>query len=126
MMPAEVVHPSIFILEECDARGWTRDDLALAMGPREDFGVNRLSIDLYCAVHDRSCRMGGMVPLLAHAFGVSEEYFQNLETAWLEHPDSATPSNPSHLRVVAKISPTLPPLHQRNKGGLSQKNGREK
>ena len=43
--PAEVFHPSVFIEDELKARGWTRDMLAMRMGP--EFGIHRLSLDFY-------------------------------------------------------------------------------
>ncbi len=84
---AEVFHPSEYIQEELEARGWTRDRLATAMRG-EDWGTNRLAIDLYIEVGptDPGCRLGTMADDLARAFGTSVELWRNLEKTWLEHP----------------------------------------
>lgn len=79
--PAECWHPSVFIAEEMEARGWDRDDLARLMGG--DFGISRLSIDLYFEVgpRERDLLIGDGQDF-GRAFGVSPEFFLNLETAW--------------------------------------------
>jgi hypothetical protein len=46
--PAEAFHPSEFITEEMEARGWDRDELARRMGG--GFAVTRLALDLYLDV----------------------------------------------------------------------------
>ncbi len=81
-IPAEVCHPSVFIQEEMDARGWDRNHLARRMG--NDWAVNRLSLDLYFEVgpNEPGLRMGDGEDF-ARAFGVSAEFFVNLEMAWL-------------------------------------------
>lgn len=82
--PAEVFHPSVFIQEEMDARGWSRDDLALRMGG--DFATDRLALEVYFILqHKRSMRIGDkFARQLARAFDVSPEFFLNLERIWLE------------------------------------------
>lgn len=83
-----VLHPSKFIKEEMAARRWTMDMLARRMG--HDFGVNRLSLDLYFEVGptDRNLRLGdGAALALASAFGVSPTFFLNLERFWLMAQD---------------------------------------
>lgn len=105
-IPAEVFHPSVFIQDEMDARGWTRDELARRMGG--DFAVTRLSLDLYFSVHSRNLRMGEeSISSFAKAFGGSEDYFVNLEKAWIEHPSSAVAQTAPELRIVRKAD--LPP-----------------
>jgi len=86
-------HPSVFIAEELAARGWTLDMLAMRMGP--EFGVNRLSLDLYFEVGptDQNLRIGDIsANALARALSVSPEYFLNLERAWL---NGAPPKDPT-------------------------------
>jgi HTH-type transcriptional regulator / antitoxin HigA len=87
-IPAEVFHPSEFIIEEMEARGWTRDDLALRMGG--DFGINRLSLDFYFEVGptDPNLLMGDGDDF-ARAFGVSAEFFRNLEAVWRKQQPGA-------------------------------------
>ena len=82
--PAEVFHPSEFILDEMKARGWSRDDLALRMGG--DFGIARLSLDFYLDVGptEPDLRIGSEGATgFAAAFGTDPDYFLNLEKSWL-------------------------------------------
>lgn len=81
-IPAEAVHPTEYILEELEARGWTLDDLA-AKTPG-DFGLNRLAMDFYL-LQDEGVRLGEAgAEGLAAAFGTSKELWLNLERAWLD------------------------------------------
>ena len=78
-------HPSVFIREELEARGWTMDTLAVRMGPES--GVNRLSMDLYFEVGptEPSFLLGNLTAKqLGKAFGVSPDFFLNLHRAWLD------------------------------------------
>lgn len=82
-IPAEVSHPSVFIQEEMDARGWDRDQLALRMGGV--FVINRLALDCYFEIgpEETGLRMGDAKDF-ERAFDVSAEFFLNLEKAWLK------------------------------------------
>lgn len=73
-------HPSSFVLEELEARGWSLDRLAIEMGG--DAALNRLALDFWITVQEPNCRMGEMADQFAQAFGVSVEMFRNLEAAW--------------------------------------------
>ena len=80
------LHPSKFIQEELDARGWDWDDLAFKM-EGEDFAINRLALEVYFIFgpDDPNCRIGELMAHdLAKAFGVSKEFFINLEKLWLQ------------------------------------------
>lgn len=88
--PAECFHPSEFIKDELDARGWTLDHLATLMTPadfgREEWGLNRLTLDFYFEIgpSDTNLRIGEVTASrLAAAFDVSPDYFINLEKSWL-------------------------------------------
>lgn len=77
-------HPSEFIEDEMNERGWTRPRLARAMGG--DIGKNLLALDLYFIVGpgNKRCRLGdGMAHQLSNAFGVSKDFFLNLEAGWI-------------------------------------------
>jgi len=82
----EAFHPSIFIADELEARGWSLDDLAQRMPG--DFGVNRLALDFYMTIgaETPTMRLGESAAGIAAAFDVSPELFLNLEKAWVEHP----------------------------------------
>ena len=81
-MPAEVFHPSEFILEEMAARGWELDDLAARMGG--DPGRNELVAGLYLTCRLPGLRIGDKTAAaFGRAFGVEPQLFLNLEAAWL-------------------------------------------
>ena len=79
----EPVHPSVFIQDELDERGWSRDDLAIRMGG--EFGMNRLALDMYFEVGpgEPDLLLGEETALqLARAFDVSPQFFLRLHDAW--------------------------------------------
>jgi plasmid maintenance system antidote protein VapI len=81
--PALAYHPSEFIVEEMEARGWSRWDLAKRMGG--DRATNRLALDLYIETGPTApgLLIGGVTARqLGKAFGVSPKLFLNLEAAW--------------------------------------------
>ena len=82
--PAECWHPSVFIQEEMDARGWDRDELARRMGG--DFGDVRIGLDFYFEIGPETpdLRIGDGEDF-ARAFGVDAEFFLALEAAWLKY-----------------------------------------
>lgn len=85
-LPAECFHPSEFVKEELEARGWTLDDLAMRMATSE-WGLIRLTLDMFMLVSpdDANMRIGeDMDRQLCAAFGVSQGFFLRLETQWLE------------------------------------------
>jgi hypothetical protein len=99
-MPAEMFHPTVFIQEEMDARGWDLDDLAFEMirDDRDHWGVTRLALDFYFEVGPDmpNMRIGERsAAQLAHAFGVSAEFFLNLERSWREWMEAQTVTAPS-------------------------------
>lgn len=84
-MTETTIHPSEFIREEMEARGWSMDMLAMRMSP--EFGITRLSLDMYFAIGptEPNLRIGEKSARgLARAFGVSPDYFLNIEAAWLK------------------------------------------
>jgi plasmid maintenance system antidote protein VapI len=92
MTPAEAFPVMDFVCEELQERGWTLDDLASRMGG--EFGVNRLALDMLLAFGDhrndtfeRGVILGDtMAAGFANAFGISAEFFSNLDAqyrAWL-------------------------------------------
>lgn len=70
------------ISEELAARGWDLDRLAVEMG-RYDIGVNRLTLDMIMKCGDDAGLLLGEAAAtrLGHAFGVSAEFFLNLDKA---------------------------------------------
>jgi len=81
----EVPHPSEFIREEMDERDWGTPSMARHMGG--DYGINRLAIEMYLSVGPQNdgLRLGDMAADIARAFGVSVEFIQNMEAAWLRY-----------------------------------------
>ena len=79
----DVPHPSVFIQEEMDARGWDRWALAHRMGG--DPRIKHLELDMYFEVgpEKTTMRMGPTGDDIARAFDVSPEFFRNMERAWL-------------------------------------------
>ncbi len=75
-------HPSVYILEEMKARGWSSIDLALAMPG--DLMENHTALTMYLTLGPKepNMRIGDGADYAA-AFDVSPELFLNLEAAWL-------------------------------------------
>lgn len=84
----DVLHPSIFIQEELDERGWTLRDLVFRMRTyksERDWAINMLAFELYMTVQEKGVLLGDeMARDLGAAFGVSAELFKNLDKAWRE------------------------------------------
>ncbi len=78
-------HPSAYIAEEMETRGWSRADVANRMGV-ECCARNLFALDLYLEAGPSfpSLRLGqDTADRLARAFDVSPDLFLNLEAAWL-------------------------------------------
>ena len=80
------VHPSEFIQDELEARGWSIEILAVHMAGFE-IEKNKLTLDLYSTIgpEETSMRIGDeTAEKLSAAFGISAEFFINLEKSWLK------------------------------------------
>lgn len=81
-------HPSCYMREEMDERCWGIGDLVFQMGPcsKQEWGIRALALQMYFAVgpNEPGMRLGEAAKDYARAFGVSEDLFTNLETAWLD------------------------------------------
>lgn len=86
-------HISEFIQDEMDARGWTRDRVALRMGG--DFGINKLALDMLMEIHDVNVILGQQANDLSRAFGVSAQYFHNIHNGWLADQAKIANDNPT-------------------------------
>jgi hypothetical protein len=84
--PAEVFHPSVFILEEMEARGWDQWELSRRMGG--DAQINYVGLEFYFEIGpiEPDLRLGDGEDF-ARAFGTSAEFWRNLEDAWLRWPN---------------------------------------
>ena len=72
-----------FIFEEMEERGWSTADMALRMGGKDEkeIGIDQLSVEL-CSVDEEDLHLGKELSAkLGVAFGVSPEFFLNLDTA---------------------------------------------
>ena len=77
-------HPADFMQNEMDARGWSDVDVAARMGG--DPVKTLLIVQMYLAVgktHDRRLRFGDTAEKFAVAFGISAEFWLNLEREFL-------------------------------------------
>lgn len=84
MATKEAFHPLEYIREELQTRGWTEAEFARRVA-LYDYGIAHLATEMFFAVgEDPNCRMGNLAGSFAAVFGVSPEFFQNLEAAWLE------------------------------------------
>lgn len=99
-------HPSFYIREEMDARGWNVATMARHMSG--DFGTNYLAIDMYLAIGPErpGLRLGTMAADLGRAFGVSEALFQNLEAAWLRSLETPAATSPTPKGQDTQKDPT--------------------
>jgi plasmid maintenance system antidote protein VapI len=83
--PIALHHPSVFIKEECEARGWSLDMLAMRMGP--DFGHHRLALDMSLEIGPSHANMvvgERSAKALGRAFGIDPQFFLNLCKQWRE------------------------------------------
>lgn len=73
-------HVAAAVQEELDARGWTRDALALHMAAY-DYGIHRLTLDMMFALTEEpNATIGPETDAaLCHAFGISAGFFTRLE-----------------------------------------------
>lgn len=82
-IPAEAFPPGEFIEDEMKARGWDEEKVASRMGGARAYGMNLLCLQMILAVRDTSLILdeetaGG----LGRAFGVSPQYFLNIDAMW--------------------------------------------
>ena len=100
-IPVEVWPLAYFLAEEMDARGWTAVDVAARMGGTSEQEVfrNAVIVDLILAVQKDGCLIGDKTfNQLSRAFGVSAQYFRNLDVMWRKWPDRRVQFTvPEHL-----------------------------
>ena len=95
-----VVHPGEVIIEELNARGWTRDALACRLvaafpdryrdgvandgKPYTGLDVARLSLDMYLDVgpSEPTMHLGDTAAELDHVFDVGAGFFAALDSSW--------------------------------------------
>ena len=88
-VPAEVWPLAAYLGEEMAARGWTTLDVAMRMGGRgkDEVAFDLLCLDMLMCVHKDGLILGDMPAKLSRAFGISPEYFVDLDAVWRAHPD---------------------------------------
>lgn len=106
--PVEVFPLAQYVAEEMEARGWTANDVAARMGG--DYATNAFVVDLLLAVHeDKLIVDDDTFAGLSRAFGVSEQYFRNLDAVWRKWPDRRSEFEcPEHLLSDGKWAPDTP------------------
>lgn len=81
----DIPHPSEFLSEELEARGWTLSDLANRMGMRRCVH-HKLVLDMYFLIgpEKTNCRIGAKTAFtIAEALNINPQFLINLENAWL-------------------------------------------
>ena len=77
-------HPSVYILEEMAARGWSTIILALAMPGNSSANYAAMVVYLTIGPSDPCIRISKeTAAALAQAFDVAPELFTNMERSWL-------------------------------------------
>lgn len=102
-----IPHPSEYVREEMEARGWTMHDLAVRM-TLHDFEVNQLALEMYFAVGptDAHAHVGDtMDAQLCRAFGVSQGFFTRLEKAWRDGLEVESPKVVSLMDALKRALP---------------------
>ena len=92
--PAEVFCLANFLCDEMEERGWTTVDVALRMAQAtgREYGIEKLIIDMALAVQEDGLLYDDTtIAGLAAAFGVSPQFFRNLDAVWRAHPDRRVP-----------------------------------
>ena len=81
-----------FIQEELEARGWTTADLAIRMGGKtaEERSLDKLAIEFLIADSPSVFIGPDGAEKLGRAFGVSPQYFLNLEKTYLAWASART------------------------------------
>lgn len=91
-MPAEAFPVALFVREECEARGWSFDDLARRMGAKtlNALNVDRLALDVMeaCSYMRGVCLDQKMADSLSLAFGVSAQFFLALDESFIRWRDA--------------------------------------
>ena len=86
--------PSVadMIEEELQERNWTLQDLVSRFGnaDKKEAQLDLLAMQMMMAVRNRSVLLGELSKKLSRAFGVSEEFFSNMEKGYREQPDCGT------------------------------------
>ena len=103
--PVEVFCLASYLAEEMEARGWTSSDVGVRMGG--ETALDTLTVDLLLAVQDDNLIISGdTYRALERAFGVSEGFFERLDSAWHKYPDRRVPFDaPDFLFSDAALNP---------------------
>ncbi len=89
-------HPGVFIQEELEARGWSQRDLAFVLG-RPEPSINRI-------LNGKASITPSTAKEFAEAFGVSAEFFVNLQRAYdLARADEPDPAVRHRARLLAQF-----------------------
>ena len=93
LRPAWVFSVASYVEEELEARNWTKRDLADRMGGEYD--VTRAALD-FLELEDPRILLGeDMAAQLERAFGVSAQFWLNVDQAWREADDDQRDHTPA-------------------------------
>ena len=86
--PADVFHPSEFIRDEMEARGWTLEILTSQMGSWWFATRRRLRLYLAEGPNNPKLRLSAdEAAAIDRAFGCSVGFVSGLQRSWLEHTE---------------------------------------
>lgn len=88
------------IFEEMLERDWSLSDIAIRMGgtTEQEIQIDQLALHMYLVVANENIRLGEAAPKLSKAFGLSEEFFVNMENY---KPPVAEPSAESEVKKMS-------------------------
>lgn len=93
--PVEVFCLGSYLAEEMEERGWTSTDVGMRMGggTADEHSINILTVDLIlcCSIKENMVTAPDTYRALERAFGVSDGFFERLDSGWHKYPDRRAP-----------------------------------
>jgi hypothetical protein len=93
--PVEVYCLGSYLAEEMEERGWTSVDVGMRMGGKsvDEHSMNIFIVDtiLCCSATETMVIGADNYRALERAFGVSDGFFERLDSGWHDFPDRRVP-----------------------------------